>query len=450
MRQITNQDWLINECSTVLKKYNNPELNFLEFTYNTDFKPENINNFGINIITSESSNLILPHIDSLPEKIHALTREISIFNTQIGQVRIKIPKLTRKFIIESNFPDIIIDKNKIAKAEKDKIAKIIYSESFQFINRNIPANQQGEKAKSYPIALVYDNSIMLWWDLDSRTQANRTIMKYILDEALKFIPEDKFKREKPKDWEIDKFKKIMVSFSSDKERRLKQNLAETQNIKEQSLAQYSRTTIDEENYIKEIALTKRLKRGLEDKAKASIKYFNEFKKLKSWKVMDNEKIQFTIEGITMEHLEDKLTLPTIDATVEIKTGTFTLLPGDDKYKDIDPIHPHAFSYGRVCLGNYSTIYPKLVAMGQFNQVLDLICQFIETYNADSPAVEYWKYRAMIKKRKSWGNFSSDEKEKAMKEWQEITNNNEISDNDTVAETPDEMENVIEDFYPEDN
>lgn len=98
-------------------------------------------------------------------------------------------------------------------------------------------------------------------------------------------------------------------------------------------------------------------------------------------------------------------LPSYTVKINIQSGDpqFYLDPEDEETKRyfwrednldrIITIHPHIFGDRRPCLGNYSTIFPKIVASGDYSKIIDLLLEFLRNYNDDSPAT-------------SWGGFTN--------------------------------------------
>jgi len=110
-----------------------------------------------------------------------------------------------------------------------------------------------------------------------------------------------------------------------------------------------------------------------------------------------------------------LDLPEYTATLDLVRGEFQFkcnpnseynkhffssLTRTDQYRTegrIVWIHPHIFSDGRPCLGNVQSIFLQILAKGDYAQIIDLIHQYLITYNSASPTIkihllrEYWRH-----------------------------------------------------------
>jgi len=390
------QEWLQAEfkskvnCNVIYNPNNNPE-------------PKK---FGINIYDQaeyDSRPRFFP-TEEIKSKVYGQMRVIDSYN---AEMKIKLPGKKSKIVTNIKLRTFDLDEY---EDQSEEGIKLIYPDELEFITRSSAIDKE-----SAPIAMLEENNIIMFWGIKHRTPANIAIMKYVIDQALKLM-NGRYDLIATKKHEEELFRNLILNFSSERSRTITTQLTESRNGAQNALEDYVDNTRREDTLLKELSLIKNQEKGIGDKAEKAIIYFDKVKKLEDWSIVNETSLQFIFKDLTMDHEEVEVKLPKYKVLLDINTGTFTIHLADDKHQ-INPCHPHVFQdNGRVCMGNFSTIYPQLVAAGNFPQTVDIMIQFLEAYNDDSPVIPFWKFIATMKLNKNWNDMTPKEKADARTDW----------------------------------
>jgi len=283
---------------------------------------------------------------------------------------------------------------------------------------SIKINGLSNAKKKCPMAFVSGNSIWILWDLRKKTETNKAILAYIIEKAVTLINEKEFPKKCPENWPEIKLNKVITSYYKTREAKIGEEILRyEQNIKD-SFKDYSRATDNLELSVAEKKTIKELKTDKTNKAKKTIEYFSKCKNVKSWTINSENLLTFILTDLKMNFMKDIVPLPDLEIEVSLDSATVKLFAHDKKFEDFEPLHPHVHAHqqGNMCMGNYSKIFPKLVAKGQFHLMLDLIIQFLENYNEQSPLCQWPDFRYAIKNNISPDQMDEKQRKQAMEEW----------------------------------
>lgn len=368
------------------------------------------NKFGINIYDIDNLEF-KPTFYPTDELKNKIENEFENINLYTHEIKIKLPNKRNKIITKTKLRQFNTD-NYI---ERDSI-KLLYPDKINSMRNN------NLIIRNTPIALLEKNNIIMFWGIEERTPANIMIMKYIIDQSLKLM-DNKYELHPTKDHEKETFKNLILNFSSERNRIINNDLINARDQQQTALGQYISVTRQEDRLLRELSILKNQEKGLIEKTDKAIDYFSKVKTLESWLIINEESLQFIFKNLKMKHHDVEIKLPKYKVLLNIELGTFTINLADNKY-NINPPHPHVFQdSGRVCMGNFSTIYPQIVATGNFPQTVDIMIQFLTTYNVESPVIPFWKFIATMKLNKNWNDFNEHEKEKASNDWIDNTGDN---------------------------
>ena len=363
-----------------------------------------INDFGINVMEIANYNYFPAY---MPQELKTWQRNQEMVGRDFVDhtIKIKLPGRKNNIVLETRTRLFDLRTGNITKI------KLIYPEKLEIIQRGLDVEM-----KSLPIAAIYDNVVWMFWDINYRSTGEIAVMKHVIDEALKLM-KDKYKLQPTEDHEKRRFKQIINQFSRERQEQIDRQIEEVNRDKTIGLRNFVEASKREETIVKEKALLNNQQNFLDRKADSAIDYFRKCKKIKSWTPSGTAQIEFHLENLEMEHKNIKIKLPEMKVIINVVEGDFHVFATNDKDTErFNPIHPHVFRDGHVCMGNFSTIYPRLIAAGQFNQIADLLIQFLENYNEASPVIHFWKYKAMLEKGKRWNQLSDAERTKAYQDW----------------------------------
>lgn len=268
------------------------------------------------------------------------------------------------------------------------------------------------------LAFIEENKVHIYWNISKKTETNKALLEYILEEALKLISEEEFPRQRPTNWENLQLKKVFRQLTTTRISQTKGQIYNSEMDKKRNFRSYVKSTKVHEEYKAELEALKSLAEDKNDKVEETINYINKSKKLESWSIDSPSLLSFIIKDLESEYLDQVIKYPKLLATINLTDGDFTIQAVEKTWKNIFPIHPHVDDTGKVCLGNYTKIYPKLIAKEQIHLVLDLIIQFLENYNDKDPISSWIMVKNTLKYKKNWSAISMETRNKLEKDWEE--------------------------------
>jgi hypothetical protein len=370
MVRYNNLEWLLKENKDILDEYHNPHVTFIRAGEHEQSDEEQLyRRFGINIVLCNSSATpsFIPSLQAIRETY----RGLDYVRNDTMEIRVKLPQCRNEYIhigqsVLIRWPD--------GNEVPDGLVLV----------KNI-AVQRRDSVRAYAnaaIAYQYQNTIVIWWSMEERNNANKAVLRHILKTTLGNISEETYPRQRPADFEKEEMYRLLTAMHNVRHEGL-----ETQERQEEYNAQRAlETYIRANRKVTEIqAQLEQAKSGnlkLEEKASQFVDYIKKAKKIERWSI-NGSSLTIGFKDLHIEYMKDVIALPKITATIDVRSGTFSAAATEDTTKTL-PVHPHIWTEGRACLGNFTTIFPRIVAAVQLPQVCELLIQYFETYNNDSP------------------------------------------------------------------
>jgi len=404
MARIANADWLISENKEVLQRYNNPHINYVDITPTRQDQRQDYMNFGINIVrlieTRAPRNL-------MPEESWGDFTNILMLNEDaIHNFRVKIPHSRTSYVYTGKVKRYSVPEYLIVP---DSIVTIEFNELYR-----TDLDNATNLSPRFPLAYVAGNTIFPCFDLTERTPANKAIMRFLLDKALSLIPEATYRRSKPENYEEHEFTEAMKQFLGGRQRNIKQELIEHEQNAERGFREYVQSTRRVADLRIAIASSEASDKTIEENCREAIEYFKKHKNVASWKAVRSQLI-LVLKELKITYKKETIDIPQMEVSINLEHGDFRAIT-KDKDHPILRCHPHIFDHGGACVGNFTTIFPKIVASGKLAQVLELLIQFFETYNESSPAIGWSKWRYMLKHNINAPSLNEDQRVQAEREW----------------------------------
>lgn len=374
---------IIESAKTVLEKYDNPTVTFIPIHEREEDREDFYVPFGVNICTP-NDDVVWPTYDpaNLIERVAFITRQrVKVDYTIAGTTR-TFAGLIAQYAFEGDIPNV-----HIVTADDIKIY-IEGSTDTQTISSN-----------RLPIAFIYENTIFPCWRWEEKNPEHEQLFNLVLERAFTYIPEAKFPRKKPQNFEAMQFGKAVTKFYNERARYLESELEGVKNEATEYLQRYIDREQRTQAILIEQAALKTNAMNLADENRRVAEAFTKNRKCKSWAIKGNTLV-FELQDLHLTYKKETLDLPIIKVSINLTTGKFT--PSMPSEPNIIPMHPHVFPHGEPCLGNFSTLFRKILTTGRFNQILDLLIQFFESYNPDSPVPDggRWEYYRKILREKN--------------------------------------------------
>lgn len=124
-------------------------------------------------------------------------------------------------------------------------------------------------------------------------------------------------------------------------------------------------------------------------------YLKKHKKIFKYSFKNEEIMELRVHELKLSYEGETILLPPMIVEINIKTGGLFItldkrrmaghLIWGDILSEIDDnnYHPHVRSEGGVCMGNFAEVYATVIASGEFVQVIELVLEFLQTYNHTS-------------------------------------------------------------------
>jgi hypothetical protein len=396
MARISNQDWLLHENQDILNAIGNPEINYVEVTPTRNDDISDYKNYGFNILRLNETRRPV----GLPGEAGAIIREHIRCDMEIMQLNIKIPNTRTRY----NFNGRIFIPNTRMTISQNlyRLFPEIRLDSIEH------ANQHNGRidVERLPLATVLRNTIWIHWDLSERNTTNKALVRYILKKAGEMINPEEFPRKKPDNYEEDQFLKTIREFEEQKLDGIKETLISLERQSQDGFQSY----LEAERDIRKLKLVLSAEQATTDEikktAKEAIAYFKDHKNIKSWQHASGV-MTFVLQNIEINYNQETIKVPNPKVTIDLRNGKFIATSADPEYQ-IPQVHPHIFPDGRACAGNFTSIFPKIVRDGKFIQIVELLIQFFQSYNPESPAIPWYKWRWLVNNHKT--EFENGEEE----------------------------------------
>ena len=170
---------------------------------------------------------------------------------------------------------------------------------------------------------------------------------------------------------------------------LQEDLENTKSNQESYISNY----LDAQNRLNDLnaRLTQyKEKNEIETIATEFVERLTNHKKISSFD-FENSMLTIYTKDLKITYEGDTAYLPPYKVKLNCNNGSLNITTE----KSSTNIHPHVYDDGRACLGNFSEIYPKLLATHNYVQVIDLLIEFLQSFNSDSPIYNF-----------NWKNFQS--------------------------------------------
>lgn len=397
-RHYNNLEWLLKENKDILEKFDTPEVHTISIKDSVENYASQYKQFGINLLLSEEHTT--PRELPENEDIRSVFRSINFLTNPTTQIEVKIPGNRNTYMyygrmMISTFtsdrqmtkPDILIQLPKIT----------LDNSTYEAVN----------------VAAVYNNIIVIWIDLKERTLTNKALLRYILKEALPHISPTTYPRQKPDSYEQQQMFNLLRDINNKKFQYLNNSLKEAQRSQANALSnyiEYSRSIVETS---KQIEREKLNDTSYEKLSEEFVQYATKATKIKKWEV-ENKSMRIDFHNLNITYKQETIAIPPLTVTINMATGSFSAVASNEECK-VSPLHPHVFENGNACLGNFTNIFPRVVSSGQLAQVCEILIQFFETYNEDSPVPggTWVRWRQAVKQNK---NSDEIETEFCMQEW----------------------------------
>lgn len=236
-----------------------------------------------------------------------------------------------------------------------------------------------------PVATIYDNTLVIFWDLSRKLPANREIWKMALEWGLEKLDKVKYP---PKPSQETIRAGVLIAFKEIHKaggKRLEDNVRSCKENTEQYLARSIEIGKEFLEYTEQLRHRNELAEKLDEKVVDFLNYMDKHAKVKEYAV-DGKVLKITTKDLEMTFRKETLKLPEYVVRLNMETGMFTVSAPTVKG---NIIHPHIAYDGDPCLGNYMTVYQKIVIAGEYRQLLDLIISYLVAYNDHSP-ISGWR------------------------------------------------------------
>lgn len=386
---------IIESAKAVLEKWGNPTVTFVPIPDREEDREDFYVPFGVNICTP-NDDVVWPTYDpaELTSRVVFITRQrVRVDYTIAGTPR-TFAGLIAQYAFEGDLQNI----------------HVITADDIK-IHIEGTTDRQAIAGNRLPIAFVYENIIFPCWRWEEKNPEHEQLFNLVLERAFAHIPEAKFPRKKPENFEAIQFGKAVTKFYNERARYLAEEIEGTKN----EAASYLERYLDRERRVQAILIEQEALKNsalnIAEENRRIAEAFTKNTKCKSWAIKGNTLV-FELHNLHLTYKKETLDLPPIKVSINLTTGKFT--PSMPSAPEVIPMHPHVFPHGEPCLGNFSTLFRKILTTGRFNQILDLLIQFFESYNPDSPVPDggRWQfYRAILRARNRNIDF-----EKADHEW----------------------------------
>lgn len=421
MARQSNRDWLLNENADVLKDIGNPEINHIEVTPVRNDQPSDYNDYGFNILRLNDVRRPV----GIPSPEGEVVREIRCAR-DMYQLKIKIPSTRTNYV----FGGIIYQPQAPGYIDPS----ILHDNEIRLESIEKVSNRENIEPHRLPIATIIRNIIWIHWDITERNSTNKALTRYILKKAGEMIDPNRYPRQRPANYEEHQFLKAIREFEDRKLDQLKRDIVNREQQSEHGFRDYQEAERELTKLKLLLSASQATNSQIQKTAKETIEYFKDHKNVKSWEYRAGNMI-FVLQNLEITHTKETFKVPNPRITINLVNGNFTAKSDDQEYQ-IQQVHPHIFTDGRACTGNFTTIFPKIVKDGKFIQILELLIQFFQSYNQESPAIPWYQWRWLIKNHKT--RFENDDQyQEAAREYADYL---EKIGEEVDARTQDQLDN----------
>ena len=238
--------------------------------------------------------------------------------------------------------------------------------------------------EQYPIGFVVENKIYFNFALHD-DMATQVLVEAVLHEAAPLVVFPKPLSS------LETFKTVFESFltaSLNRKKNLERELTS-------NTAYYLREYIEKERELQlirvELISHQENLEAKKTKAEDLYTFMEKHRKISSFS-FQNGSLQMIIKDLSMSYGGDTRELPPFNVKMNITSGEMSIslhkvAMRHEKWasiKDTRFFHPHINENGIPCMGNFREIYAKVLASGEFKQVIELLLEFLQSYNPGSP------------------------------------------------------------------
>ena len=404
-------EWILKENKDIVAEHGNPHFNIIDIgSVNSEEEETLYRGFGINLVFC-SSSMTPGYVPRLSE-VRTTFQNLNCISANTRQFKLKIPGFNgNEYVFAGN---MVL--SKWASIHIPKPESLL----------TLPKIDDIQNTRTYTnvnLAYQFENTIIIWWDLNERTLTNKSLMRYVLKTLLPRINPTTYPRNRPDNYEESELTKMLNTMQRTRFASLEEQLVRDQDNQARAMETYLQSTRAIQDTNRSIAIQSQNTLVNEDLAKQFLIYAKNHIKIEEWKI-ESPILIIKLKDLKMEYKKEVLSLPKITVSINIRTGNFSAIASEEECH-MRPIHPHIFDEGRACLGNFSTIFPRIVATCQLAQVCELLIQFFENYNPESPVPDgnWMIYRWCLK-----NNIAAREvvREEAMTDWHKyLTETNQL-------------------------
>lgn len=361
------------EAKDILREHGVPDVNVIDISHERIDKKSDYNDFGINIILPANTGRPNTAVVTNAKWQDWMMRNISAVRLDSAEYRFTIPGSDKQYLYAG---DVIHHevKNIHLKEYKEGTGKILFLE-------NITRFGEAFEAKNAPVAMLYDNTIVFWWNLNTRTDTNVAIIRFALTELLKSLDQTTYPPRQTEEARRLRMKNKYIEFTSVEVSNLKQDIERSQD----DIHYLTNELTNKYKTIQDAIL--RLGAYEEDNKKRDRDFERFFErvsnhpKLEAFDIVDNQ-MTLEIKDLHIKYGSENVALPRYVTTVDLRNGQISATTKDPL--NFVPIHPHIFERGEACMGNFIQQFAKIVASGNLSQVVDFVIEFLQSYNPASP------------------------------------------------------------------
>lgn len=248
-----------------------------------------------------------------------------------------------------------------------------------------------EWKKQHPLGLLLGDTLYVFWELRD-CAASRELWRWLVDQACQKIDWTKYEKKPSPETHRKEVKEALKRATAGGLEMVKRDISRLSDQKKSFLVDFLRSSEELEKLIVRQRLLEK-DDGIQDaELDDFLLYLSTHSKIKSFDfaesylVLDLKDMKVSWEG-------SLYALPLYTVKLNLTTGSMTA------ESTIDPVHPHVYGSGEVCLGNFTTVYAKIMAKREFKQVIDLLVEFFQTINPESPAQDIPEFISNLKEIK---------------------------------------------------